>query len=493
MNNDTHLIWEQFERRAAVQRQKRRYVTESVIQEQITSRLIEEILIEEGLMDTIKGAGQKVAGAVKNIGQAVNDRVLQPILKKAVDWLAQNDPDTLVSVMGAAEEGPEALDQLVGAEGGDQVEQQIANAPQAVNESVDLYKEILREHILYLHNEGLLSKIGQGIGNMGRKAKQGIDYVNQNAPEWKKQAQQGLQNVKQNVQQGVADLRQGVQQGYSGEQPGEDPDSNVTNMPAKPGMSNATPQNLPATPGMSDATPQNLPATPNTSDEAPEQPAAGGDQKQGLISKIVGWVKENPNMSKGIAMGIFGAANLALGAGLATALAPMAGGYAIGGGIAGVMEYRKLRQQGMEPKEALAQAAKAANEKGLTAGMFAGGASLIGNIAGKIMGGGDAAAPQQQAQPGEVGQGPSGQVQDVGAPNDSFVPGKTVVSPDGDVTISSSGYDPADIGDYGGMGPNSSQEWLKAARQGKRVMPDELDYFQEGILKRPGWVNKKIN
>jgi len=438
MNNDTHLIWEQFERRAAVQRQKRRYVTESVIQEQITSRLIEEILIEEGLMDTIKGAGQKVAGAVKNIGQAVNDRVLQPILKKAVDWLAQNDPDTLVSVMGAAEEGPEALDQLVGAEGGDQVEQQIANAPQAVNESVDLYKEILREHILYLHNEGLLSKIGQGIGNIGRKAKQGIDYVNQNAPEWKKQAQQGLQNVKQNVQQGVNDLRQGVQQGYSGEQP------------------------------------------------APEQPAVGGDQKQGLISKIVGWVKENPNMSKGIAMGIFGAANLALGAGLATALAPMAGGYAIGGGIAGVMEYRKLRQQGMEPKEALAQAAKVANEKGLTAGMFAGGASLIGNIAGKIMGGGDAAAPQQQAQPGEVGQGPSGQVQDVTSGQNTFR------NPDGSVIGTNPAGTPAGTGDVGGMGPVSSQDWLKAARQGKRVMPDELDYFQEGILKRPGWANITI-
>lgn len=492
MNNDTHLIWEQFERRAAVQRQKRRFVTESVIQEQITSRLIEEILIEEGLMDTIKGAGQKVAGAVKNIGQAVNDRVLQPILKKAVDWLAQNDPDTLVSVMGAAEEGPEALDQLVGAEGGDQVEQQIANAPQAVNESVDLYKEILREHILYLHNEGLLSKIGQGIGNIGRKAKQGIDYVNQNAPEWKKQAQQGLQNVKQNVQQGVADLRQGVQQGYSGEQPAAPDAEQPAQQPGALDPNNPTDSEMQQYDAdgdgeLSSASQADAPGGQEKyrmghdrifggEEPAPEQPAAGGDQKQGLISKIVGWVKENPNMSKGIAMGIFGAANLALGAGLAAALAPMAGGYAIGGGIAGVMEYRKLRQQGMEPKEALAQAAKTANEKGLTAGMFAGGASLIGNIAGKIMGGGDAAAPQQQAQPGQsqpvqqpVAQGPSGQVQNVGVPNA-----------------------PAGTGEVGGMGPVSSQDWLKAARQGKRVMPDELDYFQEGILKRPGWFNKTI-
>ena len=323
MNRDNHLIWEGFHRRAETQR-SRRLVHEAFLQEQYTHHLIEQILIEEGLMDTVKNVAGKVGGAVKNIGATVNSRVLQPIIQKAVDWLKQNDPDALVQIASAAQDGQQAVDQVISQQGGDQVEQQIANAP--VNESNDAYKELLREHILYLHNEGLLGNIAKGVGKGVR----------------------GLKNA-------WSDVKQGFQQGASGEQPAE-PEQTVLR------------------------------------DPPPPQPAADG-KEPGMISKIVNWVKENPNMSKAIAMGIFGAASMAMGTAFISVLATAASGYAIGGGMAGVSKYMGLRKQGMSPMEALKQAGKAAHDSGMTTATITTGSQMVGNIANKLMSPGDAPAP----------------------------------------------------------------------------------------------------
>ena len=398
MNNDTHLIWEQFEHRASIQKQKRIY-NESLIQEQYTSYLIEQILIEEGLMDTVKNVAGKVGGAIKNIGATVNSKMIQPIVQKAVDWLKQNDPDALVQVASAASDGQGALDQVISQQGGDQVEQQIVNAP--INEDFDAqYKEMLREHILYLHNEGLLGNIAKGAGKLVNKAKQ----------------------LPGAIKSGVQDIKQGYQQGVSGEQPapGESP---VANKPALDG-----------------------------------QPAPGGD-KQGVLSKIMGWVKENPNMSKAIAMGIMGAASVGLGAAFATVLTQAAAGYAIAGGMKGVPKYLELRKQGVEPMEALKQAGATAHDSGMSGATLATGAGLAGNVAGKLMGGGGGAGAEPTA-------GAEQPVQP-GSSTDSTYVNNVVRNPDGTVRY----------GTVGGM------------RSGVDSM---IDDFEESILPRPGWVNKKI-
>jgi len=396
MNNDIHLIWEQFEHRAAIQKQKRLY-NESLIQEQYTSYLIEQILIEEGLMDTVKNAAGKVGDTVKNIGATVNAKMIQPIVQKAVDWLKQNDPDALVQVASAASDGQDALDQVISQQGGDQVEQQIVNAP--INEDFDAqYKEMLREHILYLHQEGLLNKIGQGAGKLFNKAK-GLPGM----------VKKGVDAVKS----GAQDFKQGFQQGTGAE-----------------------------------------PATPTGKQDTPEgepQAAQAGGDKQGVLSKIMSWVKENPNMSKAIAMGIMGAASVGLGAAFATVLTQAAAGYVIAGGMKGIPKYFELRKQGVEPMEALKQAGAVAHDSGMSGATLTTGAGLVGNVAGKLTGGGGVAAePTASAKPVKVS-------------DPDYVPGVFKKYPDGSM-FSSSGYSRSAIED-----------------------------FEESILPKPGWANRSIN
>jgi len=355
MNKDNHLIWENFHRRAETQRNKR-LVYETFLQEQYTHHLIEQILIEEGLMDTVKNVAGKVGGAVKNIGATVNSRVLQPIIQKAVDWLKQNDPDSLVQIASAAQDGQGALDQVISQQGGDQVEQQITSAP--VNESNDAYKELLREHILYLHNEGLLGNIAKGVGK-------------------------GVRGVKN----AWSDVKQGFQQGVSGEQPTEPEQTTLKDPP--PSQSIA---------------PEQPPEQTTLKDPPPPQPG-DGNKEPGMIGKIVNWVKENPNMSKAIAMGIFGAASMAMGTAFISVLGTAASGYAIGGGMAGVPKYFQLRKQGVEPMEALKQAGAAAHSAGMTTGAITTGSQMVGNIANKLMSPGDASAPGADGADGTDGTG----------------------------------------------------------------------------------------
>lgn len=399
MNKDIHLIWEQFEKRAKNQ-QHNKLITESVntsvLQEQYTSQIVEQILIDEGLMDTIKGAGKS---AIQNIGSTINNKVLQPIIQKAVDWLKQNDPDALVQLATATQDGPEAVDQIISQQGGDQIEQEIVNSSsETVTESSDMYREIVREHIIYLHNEGLLGNIAKGIGSGVTKASK------------------GLQNLKTKGQQAVKDMKQGYAQGVAS-----------ANAPA------------------------------DKAGSAPvSEPSSTGGTGNGAISKIINWVKENPNMSKGIAMGIMGAASVALGAAFTSVLATAATGYAIGGGIKGIPAYLQLRKQGVEPMEAIKQAAKTAHNAAMNTATIATGGQLIGNVADKLSGGGGAApeapAPEAPAQPASIRD-----------QMDDWVPGKVTRSPDGSIRVSG-GYSPS-----------------------------QLDDFEESVLPKPGWVNKKIN
>jgi hypothetical protein len=425
MNNDTRLIWEQFEHRAAIQKQKRIHnESMSLLQEQYTNYLIEQILIEEGLMDTVKNAAGKVGDAVKNIGATVNSKMIQPIIQKAVDWLKQNDPDALVQVASAASDGQGALDQVISQQGGDQVEQQIVNAP--INEDFDAqYKEMLREHILYLHQEGLLNKIGQGAGKLFNKAKELPGMV-----------KKGVDAVKS----GAQDFKQGFQQGTGAEPQTPTGKQEVRGADGK----------------FTDGNQSGVQFAPN------EEPQAGGD-KQGVLSKIMGWVKENPNMSKAIAMGIMGAASMGLGAAFATVLTQAAAGYAIAGGMKGIPKYMELRKQGLEPMEALKQAGAEAHSSGMSGATLATGAGLAGNVAGKLMGGGGAAAGGEPAvDPNSNDYSIQSQTSEV-IPSDDYVPGFFKKHADGSMTMGS-GYS-------------------KSA----------IDDFEESILPRPGWANKKIN
>jgi hypothetical protein len=429
MNNDTRLIWEQFEHRAAIQKQKKLY-NESLIQEQYTSYLIEQILIEEGLMDTVKNAAGKVGDAVKNIGATVNAKMIQPIVQKAVDWLKQNDPDALVQVASAASDGQGALDQVISQQGGDQVEQQIVNAP--INEDFDAqYKEMLREHILYLHQEGLLNKIGQGAGKLFNKAKELPGMV-----------KKGVDAVKS----GAQDFKQGFQQGTGAE-------------PATP----TGKQEVRGADGKFAA--GNQSGVQFAPEGEPQAAQAGGD-KQGVLSKIMGWVKENPNMSKAIAMGIMGAASVGLGAAFATVLTQAAAGYAIAGGMKGVPKYLELRKQGVEPMEALKQAGATAHDSGMSGATLATGAGLAGNVAGKLMGGGGAAAGGEPAVDPNSNDYSIQSLTSDEFPSDSSYVNKIFKNPSGTRSHV-----------VGGM------------RSGVDSM---IDDFEESILPRPGWANKKI-
>lgn len=442
MNNDTRLIWEQFEQRATIQKQKRIHnESMSLLQEQYTNYLIEQILIEEGLMDTVKNAAGKVGDAVKNIGSTVNAKMIQPIIQKAVDWLKQNDPDALVQVASAASDGQGALDQVISQQGGDQVEQQIVNAP--INEDFDAqYKEMLREHILYLHQEGLLNKIGQGAGKLFNKAKELPGAL-----------KKGVDAVKS----GVQDLKQGFQQGTGAEPQTPTGKQEVRGADGK----------------FADGNQSGVQFAPN------EEPQAGGD-KQGVMSKIMGWVKENPNMSKAIAMGIMGAASMGLGAAFATVLTQAAAGYAIAGGMKGVPKYMELRKQGLEPMEALKQAGAEAHSSGMTGATLATGAGLAGQAAGKLMGGGGGGAAEPTGEP------------TAGASNSGVEPG--FVKRSGGSVSAGSEFDPSNLDSFDSGRSLGDRFYQRAVRGPSGKVSYEYDLEEsESILNRPGWASRKIN
>ena len=453
MNKDSHLIWEAH----------KIHNNTTIEDSKDLDRLVEQILIEEGLMDTIKGIGSSAAGAVKNIGAAVNDRMLQPVINKAIEWLKANDPDALVSIASAAEDGQQALDTAISQEGGDTVEKEIESSPETVNESVEEYKEILREHILYLHHEGLLSSIGRGVGT-------------------------ALRNTKGAIKQGVHDLKTGFQQGASGV-PAEQPTQ--------------------------------------TAEPAPTQAAEPAPTEQpGKIRKILNWVKANPNMSKGIAMGIMGAANVALGAAILPVIATAASGYAIGGGIKGVTKYRELRAQGVEPKEAIKQAAADAHSAGMTTGTIATGASLAGNLINK--GTEMLKSPEPEADwrmdpdsgspaggPGDPSNGAAdidgdGMVSDqelTAHAQQQQVPSATSQSPSGNISQGSAGemswgrdptsgkLVPIDSSGVPITDPNTLQQYNSARDAMRQQYQQSLNkslipQYEESILKRPGWNNR---
>jgi hypothetical protein len=124
----------------------------------------------------------------------------------------------------------------------------------------------------------------------------------------------------------------------------------------------------------------------------------------------------------------------------------------------GVPKYFELRKQGVEPMEALKQAGATAHDSGMSGATLATGAGLAGNVAGKLMGGGGAAAEptagaEQPVQPG--------------ASTDSSYVKNITRNPDGSVRH------------YVGGGMRSGVDSM-------------IDDFEESILPRPGWANKKV-
>jgi len=463
MNRDNHLIFESFERRARTQRVRRIFAEGYQYDTELTAQLVEQILIEEGLMGTLGNLAGKAVGAAKtgvqNIAQTVNDKMLQPVIQKAIEWLKANDPDTLVKVTTAAQEGPQALDQALDEEGAGQVENQIANSPepQTVNEGVDEYKEMIREHILYLHNEGLLGNIAKGLGKVGTAIGK------------------GAKKAGQAIATGAKDAAGGFKQGYNDQQAQaqqtQAPD--VANKPMPAGQldpNNPTDAELQQ---YDDNENQKIDGSQQAGDSSEkyrmghdrifgnkeEQPAAAGGEKQGMMKKIMGWVKENPNLTKTAAVGILGAASLAMGAALPMIIARYGAGFAAAGGLAGFQKYKELRAQGLEPMEALKQTAtdKDVLSRGHTGGAVGVGLGALGDGISKVSsmmsgagGGGDAAT--QPAQPG--------------------------------ATAPAQPAQPQMNWDVNGDGiPDATPSWKMAG----------APTIKEDILWRPGWANRPIN
>jgi len=114
--SDNDLIWESLQNRVD---HKIKYKMEDLLEADL--KYIEQFLMNEGLMDGVKGA----FGKVKNFAA---QKLLKPVIDMLVGALAK-DPAAAQKVAGAVDQGPEAIAALAQTEGDPSVQQQIQSTP----------------------------------------------------------------------------------------------------------------------------------------------------------------------------------------------------------------------------------------------------------------------------------------------------------------------------------------------------------------------------
>ena len=361
MNNDSHLIFEQYIK----SKNPNKYLFEQDLKE------FENFLIREGLFDKFK---QKAAQAGSSIKNFASEKLLQPLVNQALSFLQKNDPETLKKLQTAAAKGDQkAIDSIIAQ--GNQEKQKIQQSLSTQQESVGYFDNYsIFSQIVF--NEGLVSErkanfliekyaeedgeadIAKGLGFKNREAFR-VEYKKAgNINNYFKQNPDKAKQVNWDVNDSAA--------------------NNFTKFTS--GNVGAAPQPAGAAPQPAGAAPQPAGATP--------QPAAAGvtpqeGNKEGFIKKAYNWVKANPIKTSLGALAVLGVVAAA-----APAIAPaMLAGALKGGGIGaatgavtGTIQGMKDTKGQLKGMDRFKQVAKTAGKKALTKGLA--GAAIGGTVGG---------------------------------------------------------------------------------------------------------------
>ena len=346
MNNDQQLIFEAYIR----SKNPNKYLLEQDLND------FENFLIREGLFDKFK---QKAASAGKGVKDFATEKLLQPIVAKALSFLQQNDPETLKKLQSAAASGDQkTLDAIIAQ--GNQEKQKIEQSLSTQQEGVSYFDNYsIFSQIIF--NEGLVSErkanfliekyaeedgesdIAKGLGFKNREAFRaeyrkagGINQYFQKNPDKAKAVNWDIKDSAAN---------------------------NFTKFTAgdvKPGQTATT-------------TPEAKPET--------------GNNKEGFLRKTYNWLKANPIKSTAAALGIIGTVAAATGS-LPAILSSGGIGAAVGGGVGAVkgavQGFRDTKgQKGFNRFKNIGKSALKQGGKGALRGALFG--SLFG-AAGKAIG-----------------------------------------------------------------------------------------------------------
>ena len=441
--SDNDLIWESLMNKTQHKSNKQ---LEQLWEQDL--EYVEQFLIAEGLMDTVK----KGFGAVKDFAA---DKLLKPVMNFLAGIIAK-DPQMAQKAQAAAAQGPEALQQLAATEGDPTIAQQLQSTGGATTGESHSYKfnmnqmicdALVEERLITSQHAQIIQEkyYRATINELHTQMKQDAGcpwmpatVVSENAVDAAAQIAQlmksgggpkkvlnalmaddmsGFGEYLENEfgvdENAVAKKRQQVQQGQ--DQYGSQGNAQPVDNPNATGAEGETPADPNAT-GAEGETP----ADPNATgaggaqadgtagvqaggETAPEQPTpdpdAGGQGKPGLISKVWNFIKSN----KGA---IGGAAAMGLAAAIAASTGnPLAFSYLVGGlagGVKGAMQGFNQTQGSFGDK------VKGAINKAGTDSMKAGGLATVASGIGQMASGAMNAAPAG-TDTGPVGaQGPVG-------------------------------------------------------------------------------------
>ena len=476
---------------------------------------IEQFLIDEGLMDTVK----KGFGAVKDFA---GDKLLKPVMNFLAGIIAK-DPQLAQKAQAAAAQGPEALQQLANTEGDPSVAQQLQAGAHSESYSYTfnmnrmICDALVEEQLITSQHAQLIKEkyFRATINELHTQMKQDAGcpwmpstVVSENAVNAAAQIAQlmksggGAKKVLNALmademsgfgeyienefgvdENAVAKKRRQVQQGQAqyGSQGDTQPDATGTDgeTPVDP---NATQVDGDQTSDVTGQTPPPLPQTdaPDSSGVNPDiDPDAGGKKAPGLISKVWNFIKSN----KGA---IGGAAAMGLAAAIAASTGnPMAFSYLVGGlvgGAKGAIQGATQTQGGFVDK--LKGAANQAGADSMKAGGLAAAASGIGQMASDATA--SAGAPPA-AEPSGVA-GPEGQVGNAAEPPaaDPFAqPDNSKIEGDFAADAANMRNTPdatPDSSIYTGEQPTATPTPMDAAQQQKPSFMDRMkDYINKPV------------
>ena len=400
--DESDLIWESF-----ISGTQHKQNTELKRLWEQDVKYVEQFLIDEGLMDKVKGAYQ---GAK----EFASSKLLKPVMTFLAKIIA-NDPQTSEKAAAAAKKGPEALQQLASAEGDQGVVQQLEQIPapqQAESFELNLNDMIVEA----LVSDGLITESAGEIIIENRK----YDYAKDILSELSHKGEipympvtERMAPVKSgyvgNTRRDVAELKRQVKSfltanpkmATSGrfkqltsviksmDREGRGAEGGTAQTPQQPAAT-ATPEQPAAT-----ATPEQ-PAgavAPDQQSTQPAGPSPSSIQSQGLLGKIWNFIKSN----KGA---ISGAAALGIAAALTATGNPMASSYLTGaliGGVRGAIKGATGTEGGFVDK--LKGAANQAGKESMIGGGIGAAAAGVGGMISDLGVGGDVAANADAASP----------------------------------------------------------------------------------------------
>ena len=379
-------------------------------------KYIEQFLIDEGLMDKVKGAYQ----GAKDFAST---KLLKPIMTFLAKIIA-NDPQTAEKAQAAAAKGPEALQQLASAEGDQSVVDQIEQTPAV--ESVESYKLTLNEMICdALVEEGIITTKHSQLIQEKHFASVCVEIYNEQSRTWdcpwqpvvnERNVPAGAPRKKSNNYGQVVDkINKLIAMSPNTERDifsklmktnvkfanfvKKQANAAVTNQQQEPQAAQETPTENPTTGDQQQATPttpdvskpENPTETPTTDVAQQSTQQAPGPQSSisaqpGLLGKIWNFVKSN----KGA---ISGAAALGIAAALTATGNPMASAYLTGaliGGVRGAIKGATSTEGGFVDKLKGA-ANQAGKDSMIGGGLAAAGAGMAGAVGDLAAGGADLA------------------------------------------------------------------------------------------------------